>query len=267
MVTVLIVFAWCVASVAQTVSPVSSKFTGGGKGDLILKNDSLNPKVVTLEAVSFRLGDDRKVVRSRLDPHIHVKFSKTGVRIAPKDSVHIYFSVSADSYPAWCMIYATFMDANPNPGVKVAAQIGHSVYMYQKETIAKDDVNIQKVTFDPVAHKLQVVAENRGGKLARPTISFPQLHDNQIRLRLYPLFPHETTTTNIDLSTTDFLKNLALEQIVLNFDHFKISIPVTVEEGDSGKTSASAAPVNTAVPGTRSDPFPATSVSSPSQKP
>ncbi|MCL2661435.1 MAG: hypothetical protein FWD64_13085, partial [Acidobacteriaceae bacterium] len=101
MIAALLVLVWCASSVAQTISPVSSKFTGRGKGDLTLTNNSLVPVNVSLEAVNFQLGTDRKIVRSQLDPHTHVKFSKSGVRIGPKDSVHVYFDASADTYPAW----------------------------------------------------------------------------------------------------------------------------------------------------------------------
>jgi hypothetical protein len=183
---------------------------------------------VTLEAVNFEVGADRKITRSQLDPHMHVKFSQSGVRIGPKDSTHVFFDASAESYPAWFMIYATFRRAEPQPGVNLAMQLGHPVYMYQKEAIAKDEVTLQKISFDPASHKLSISVENHGDKLARPYVSFPQLHDDQYRMRLYPVFPRTTTTTSFDLTEDGVLKNVLLSSVVVEFDHFKLPGSVSV---------------------------------------
>jgi len=241
----LLVMGWSVFSAAQSVSPVSSVFTGGGKGDLTLTNLTLVPMSVTLQAVDFSVSGDKKVTPSGLSPHIHVKFSKSGVRIAPKDSVHIFFDASADSYPAWFMIYAAFQQAEHHDGLNIGTQLGHPVYMYQKENASRDEVAIQEAVFDPVTHKLKITMENRGGKLSRPSLSFPQLHDNQFRMRLLPVFPNQTTATYFDLSLVDVLKDKTPTSIVVEFPHFRLSSPVSVKQVEppviSGSASASPA--------------------------
>jgi len=201
---------------------------------------------VSVEAVNFEVGTDRKVVRAGLDPHTHVKFSRSGIRIGPKDSVHVFFDASADTYPAWFMIYATFMSANPHSGIKNALMLGHPVYMYQKESIPQGDITLKKVTFDPATHMLRVFIENHGDKLARPVMSFPQLRDNQYRLTLYPVFPRKTTTTYFDLSKLDVLKDVVPKTVVVEFDRFKLTEPVTVVSDSSEDSSVSIHPT---VPG------------------
>jgi len=198
---------------------------------------------VTLQAMDFAVSGDKQVAPSGLSPHIHVKFSKSGVRIAPKDSVHIFFDASADSYPAWFMIYAAFQQAEHRDGLNVGMQLGHPVYMYQKEGVTQGEVAIHEAVFDPVTHKLKITMENRGGKLSRPFLSFPQLHDNQFRMRLLPVFPHTTTATYFDLSLVDVLKDKIPTSILVEFPRFKLSSPVSVQPGEpavvSGSTTAS----------------------------
>jgi len=239
MTVISLALAGCISLAAQTISPVSSVFVGGGKGDLVLTNNSLDPMIVTMEVVNFQVGDGKKIVRSKLDPHTHIKLSKSGLRIAPQDKAHVFFDASADTYPAWCMIYATFRQEKRHPGFNMVMQLGHPVYMYQKESIKQGDVAIQTATYNPATHKLMVAIENNGDKLARPFLSFPQLRDSQYKLRFLPVFPHTTTSADFDLSMVDVMRNVVVDQLLVEFDHFKLSSPVKIDEAVVEKSTVS----------------------------
>ncbi len=123
---------------AQTVSPVSVEYRGGaGTGSFDVSNESLETLVVTLEPKSF--GIDRKGCGEfrKLDAAVHVSLSERSLRLPPKSRRTVLYKASAEAYPAWFSVYATFHGLPRQNGVNVALELPHTVYLLGEAKSAK----------------------------------------------------------------------------------------------------------------------------------
>ncbi|MCL2659553.1 MAG: hypothetical protein FWD64_03425 [Acidobacteriaceae bacterium] len=248
---------------AQHISPVHTTFTGGGKGDLAVSNNTMKPMIVTMSVEGFGVGEKGKPGSAALDPRIHIKFSKTSVRLNPQQTYHIFYDASADSYPAWCYLIATFSPIEPPEGraIVVKTQLAHALYMYQKEPMGSNDVTVKEVAYDPETHMMRYVIDNHSNKIGRPRITFPMLRDDANFAVSVPLFPNRVTTVeqNMPPGLLTMFRKQVPKEIAFQFEHSRIQMPLT-EKSIAPHTIPDT--VNSPAPATASSPAPASTASS-----
>jgi len=212
----------CANGRAQTISPVIVEYDQKGEGKIELTNNTLSPLVVVLQAQSFSISPDGTAVYRPLDPGIHVELSTTSVRLAPTQSYYVFYKTHADSLPAWYTIYATFAPQQRGPGLNVRIMLPHTVYLYQKGSLQKDDVHITSATYDPAKKVVVVDLENvsksygrmregtvHGGKESASVSGFPLLPGNPRRVEI-------PWTGKNDPDT-----------VALHFDRFELKVPLS----------------------------------------
>jgi hypothetical protein len=152
---------------AQTVRPVIAEFQGKARARFELVNDSLIPLSVVLEPKSFALSDDGLPSFRPLDKEIHLKLSTMSFRIPPRQTYYIFYEATADRYPAWFVIYATFAGLPQQSGLNVQVELPHTVYLLQKQPLEERDVQIRAAEFIPDSRQVTVELENSGDQFGR----------------------------------------------------------------------------------------------------
>ena len=121
--TVAIILSLCACTPqalhAQSIAPMIAEYTDHASGSFDVTNSSLYPTIVQLEPKSFSIDVDGKGQFRALDPAIHLELSATSMRLAPRQTVHIFYKASADNVPAWLCVYASFTSIQKNPGLNV----------------------------------------------------------------------------------------------------------------------------------------------------
>lgn len=152
----------------QTVQPLIMEYTGKGSGSLVVTNSSFSNVAVILEPQSFRIDPDGKGIYRPLDPAIHLQLSATSLRLGPRESQSVFYKVTADTLPAWFTIYATFAPLHPGPGVNLHVMLPHTVYLYSKRPLGREDVRVEAPVYDPVAHQVTCELVKRATPPAAP---------------------------------------------------------------------------------------------------
>jgi hypothetical protein len=184
-------------ALAQTVSPVIVEFKEKGDGKIELTNNTLTPMVVFMQPQSFSIAPDGKAMYRPLDPGIHVELSTTSVRLEPKQNFMVFYKTHADTLPVWYTIYATFSPVQRGAGLNVRFMLPHTVYLYQKDPVQKDDIRITRATWDPGRKVVVCEVTNNGknygrvrevsiqaGKDSEPSNGFPLLPGSPRRLEI-----------------------------------------------------------------------------------
>jgi hypothetical protein len=218
----LLLVASCASAYAQTVSPIIVEYKEKGEGKLELTNNTLSPLIVVLQPQSFSIDPDGTAKYRPLDSNIHVDLSTTSVRLEPKQNYYIFYKTHADSLPAWYTIYATFSSVQRGPGLNLRIMLPHTVYLYQKQSLQKDDVHIGQATYAPDKKLVVIDLENiskaygrmregsiHGSKDSEPVSGFPLLPGNPRHLEI------PWTGKNDP------------DSISLHFDRFDIKLPVS----------------------------------------
>ena len=91
--------------------------------------------IVTTEAKSFSISPTGAATFRPLDARIHLEMGTGSLRLAPKQRRTMYYRVSAAQYPAWFCIYANFLPASRNPGVRVQLEMPHTVYLLDRTKV------------------------------------------------------------------------------------------------------------------------------------
>jgi hypothetical protein len=154
-------------AIAQTVEPVISEYGVNADGKFALTNGTLTPLVVVLEPKSFSITPDGQGVFRPLDHDIHVDLSAMSARLEPGQTYYVFYKAYADRLPAWFTVYSTFSSLQHGPSMDVRIMLPHTVYLYQKKRLAKEEINIASATWEPGAKKIVCDVENRGFSLVR----------------------------------------------------------------------------------------------------
>jgi hypothetical protein len=210
-----------VCAVAQTVSPIITEYREKGEGRIQLTNDTLTPLVVLLQAQSFSIRPDGTASYRPLDPGIHVDLSTTSVRILPKQQYFVFYKAHSDSLPAWFTIYATFTGLQRGPGINLRIMLPHTVYLYQKQDLRKEDVKIGQATYDATKKLVICDVENISKVYGRMREGSIDAGRENAPIGGFPLLP--ANPRRLELPWTG--KNPP-ETMALHFDKFEIKIPV-----------------------------------------
>jgi len=153
---------------AQTIRPVLLEYTKNkAQGRFELVNDGVTPLNVVLEPKSFDITEAGEAIYRALDSRIHLRLSTMSLRIPAKQSRFVFYEATCDSLPAWFVIPCTFSGFPPQRGLEVRLELPHTVYLVQRDRLAREDVAIRTAVFDGVKHVVKVELENVGPRLGR----------------------------------------------------------------------------------------------------
>jgi len=175
---------------SQTVRPVIAEYQEKTRARFDLVNDSLVLVNVVLEAKSFSLSEDGMPIFRPLDKNIHLKLSTMSFRIPPLQTHYVFYEAFADHYPAWFVIYSTFAGMPKQSGVDVQLELPHTVYLLQKQPLAKSDVQVGTAEYVPATNQIRVELENKGDSFGR-VLQVDIAGDHQKETQPgFPLLPH-----------------------------------------------------------------------------
>jgi len=219
---VLVLAAASAAACAQTISPIIVEYNQKGEGKIELTNNTLSPLVVILQPQSFSITPDGTAVYRPLDPGIHVDLSTTSVRLEPTQSYIVFYKTHADALPAWYTIYATFSPVQRGPGLNMRIMLPHTVYLYQKQSLQKEDVRVSSATYDAVKKIVVVEVENISKSYGRMREGTVHAGKETAPVSGFPLLPGNPRRVEVPWTG----KNDP-DSIALHFDRFEIKVPVS----------------------------------------
>ncbi len=232
MLSLLVPFLGNIRAQAQTISPIIVEYHQKGSGKILLTNDTLTPLMVVLQPESFSITPDGKAIYRPLDRGIHVELSTTSLRLMPKQQFYVFYKTSADSLPAWYTIYATFSPAQASNGLTVRIMLPHTVYLLQKQPLAKDDVHAGPATYDPAKKLVVCDIENTSKAYGRMRDGSVQASHESAPIDGFPLLPGQPR--HLEIPWTG--KNTP-DSMTLHFDHFQIKLPVSAAAPATGAST------------------------------
>ena len=217
-------FAWSLLGsclLAQTVQPVISEYQLKADGKFALTNGTLTPMVVVLEPKSFSITPDGQGIFRSLDQHIHVELSAMSARLEPGQTYYIFYKAHADQLPAWFTVYSTFSSVQHHPGLDVRIMLPHTVYLYQKHPLNKEEINVPIATWQAAAKTIVCDVENHGTSLTRVQevrLSGPHASESSGGFPLLPLGRRRLELSWDEKQPPDTLQ--------LRFEHFTLKVPI-----------------------------------------
>jgi len=219
---VLVSTLWLSAALlAQTVQPVIVEYKGKADGKLALTNDTLSPMVVMLEPKSFSITPEGKGVFRPLDSNIHVELSSMSVKLQPKQTYYVFYKATADKLPAWFTVYATFSSPLHSEGLDVRIMLPHTVYLYQKQPLTENQVQVKNLLYSPESRRLTCDIENDGDALARVQSVHATGDHVTGEASGFPLLPG--ASRHIEM---DWKESTSPSLIDFRFEHFDLKRPV-----------------------------------------
>jgi len=205
---------------AQTVRPVITEYTAKvAKGSVELVNPGVIPLTVIMEPKSFTVDENGNISYRPLDKSIHVKMSATSFQIPPQQSHFVFYEASADTLPAWFVLYADIGGYHKtDQGLNIRLDLPHTVYILPKHSVAKSDIAIKPLDLSPDKTKLRFEVTNSGPLFGRVLAS--QLSGkNDAQGSGFPVFPNSKRIIEVPckgdqtkVSLRLRLKNFTIEQ-------------------------------------------------------
>ena len=220
----LLRFAWLLIGssvLAQTVQPVISEYQVKADGKFALTNGTLTPMVVVLEPKSFSITSDGQGVFRPLDRDIHVDLSAMSARLEPGQTYYVFYKAHADQLPAWFTVYSTFSSVQHHPGLDVRIMLPHTVYLYQKHPLNKEEINIPAATWHAAAKTIVCDVENHGNSLVRVEevrVSGPHASESSAGFPLLPLGRRHLELSWDEKQPPDTLQ--------FRFEHFALKVAI-----------------------------------------
>ena len=122
---------------------------------------------VVLEPKSSTIDIDGNGHYRPLDSQIHLELSSNSVRLLPRQSATIFYKVTSPDTPAWLCIYAQFMPLHPGPGLNVQVLLPHTIYLYGRRPLTREDIQVTRAPFEIDTHRLEVEITNKGSAAGR----------------------------------------------------------------------------------------------------
>ena len=123
--------------------------------------------------------------------HIHLKLSVTSLRIPAKQTRLVFYEATADTAPAWFVLYANFSgfpQRNFNEPER-SLELPHLVYILPKARWAATDVHVVSSRLQRDDKKMIVELENRGAQFGRLTGLEIRGTGRSLQIPGFPLFP------------------------------------------------------------------------------
>lgn len=207
---------------AQTVSPVIVEYKERADGKFALTNNTAGPLVVVIEPKSFSITRDGAGQFRPLDSNIHLELSAMSVKLAPQQTYYVFYKASAATYPAWFTIYASFAAPRRAGMLDIHLMLPHTVYLYQKEPLQQDQVQVQNVAYDPATHKIVCDLKNEGQNLGRvQDMHAIGAHSSASDGVGFPLLPGSPRHVEMTWNEPSPPHELSIE-----FEHFTLKRPI-----------------------------------------
>jgi hypothetical protein len=210
---------------AQTVQPVIVEYRGKADGKLALTNDTDAPMAVVLEAKSFSISPEGKGIFRPLDKSIHLALSSMSVKLQPKQMYYVFYSATVERLPAWFTVYATFSKLTHSPGLDVRVMLPHTVYLYQKQSLAEANVEVKDAEYSARSGKVTLTLENTGDALARVQDVKVTGNHGEAESAGFPFLPGALRRVEVDWD-----HDAPPQQIALRFDHFTVKRPLIAKD-------------------------------------
>jgi hypothetical protein len=217
-------FAWSLlgcCALSQTVQPVISEYQVKADGKFALTNGTLTPMVVVLEPKSFSITPDGQGLFRPLDKDIHVELSAMSARLEPGQTYYVFYKAHAEQLPAWFTVYSTFSSVQHHSGLDVRIMLPHTVYLYQKHPLNKEEINIPPATYNAAAKTIVCDVENHGTSLVRVEevrISGPHASESSAGFPLLPLGRRHLELSWDEKQPPDVLQ--------FRFEHFTLKVAI-----------------------------------------
>lgn len=212
-------------SEAQSIDPVIVEYNGAASGRIKLTNTSLVPMAVVLEPKSFSIGLDGRAVFRALDPTLHVDLSTMSLQLGPQQSYYIFYKAHADKLPAWLTVNAVFTSIRKEDGVKLRIMLPHTVYIYQKKPIVKDEIQVHRATYLKARDVVVCDLSNVSQSLVRVQEVTALGGKSSMQANGFPLLPGSPRHLEIP-----WKQAIPPTTLVLRFPHFVLKEPLAVEE-------------------------------------
>ncbi len=210
---------------AQTISPVIVEYGAKAEGKFQLTNDGLTPVAVVLEPKSFSVDLAGNGVYRPLDPTIHLDLSTMSFRLEPLQSYVVFYKAHADTLPAWFTVWATFSPIQRTEGVRVRIMLPHTVYLYQKKTVAKDEIHIQHAVYLTQSDTVVCDLDNVSSSLVRVQEVNVIGDKSSVPAHGFPLLP--SSPRHLEIA---WKQSSPPSYINLRFPNFDVKEPLTIED-------------------------------------
>jgi len=208
------------ASPAQTVLPIISEYTGQADGSFQVRNETLAPFAVVLEARSFGVTLEGVPVYRSLDADVAVTLSAKSFRVPPHRAYTVFYKARSQKLPAWFTIYSDIQAKPTSPGVQVVIRLPHTVYLLTKDELRRSDVVISQGIFNPVTRQVTFTIENKSESFGRvQTVELRSLAGRQ-SYGGFPCFPRQKR-----LVVLDWKNPIPPNSVEIAFPKFKFEVP------------------------------------------
>ncbi len=205
------------AAKAQSVEPLIAEYTDHASGSFEVTNSSAFPSVVLFEAHSFTISVDGTGEFLPLDAAIHLELSSTSLRLDAHQTAHVFYKVSADHVPAWLCIYASFSSLKQHVGLNVHMLLPHTIYLYQKQPLSKEVMEISHLHYNATAHQITAEVSNQSDLAGRAQLVEVMGPHGYASQGGFPVLPHEKR-----ILTLDWTASQAPKEIAIQFAHFAL---------------------------------------------
>jgi hypothetical protein len=221
---ILAFFSFAGRAAGQTIQPVRAEYRGQANGRFELTNNSFLPLNVVLEPKSFTVAEDGQISYRPLDSDIHVKFSVTSFRIPPKQSFSVAYQATANTLPAWFVVYAgmTGLPERTSTGMNIQILLPHTVYMLPKKDASKAELKIVSASFDKTSHVVSLDLASDSDLFARVLVTQVQSGKKKMEAPGFPIYPHKHRRLDVD-----WKEDIVPDAAVFVLKDFKIEVPIT----------------------------------------
>jgi len=176
---------------AQTIRPIVSEYQNKAQGKFEVVNESDRPLNVVIEPRGFTVDEGGEMRDEPLRAGIHLKLSVTSLRIPPKQTRLVFYEATADTAPAWFVLYANFsgFPRRNFTGLNVQLELPHLVYLLPKTRWTASDVQVVSTRLQRDENKMIVELENQGAQFGRLTGLEIQAARRSLQVPGFPLFP------------------------------------------------------------------------------
>jgi hypothetical protein len=194
--------AMAIPALSQTILPPIAEYRVKGGGMVELRNDGDVPLAVIVEVKGFTVDEDGRMAYVELDPAVRVALGASSFVIPPRQSHMVFYKVQGPTPPYWFAILATFTKAVPLKNeMRVNIILPHIVYVYQKQALKKQDVQLA-LAAGAQAGQYRLEVRNLSPKASRVETIECKGFEKPVELGGMPLFPAKPRFLDLDTGAT-----------------------------------------------------------------
>jgi len=192
------VVAMAIPALPQTILPPIAEYRGKASGMVELRNDGDIPLAVIVEVKGFRVDEIGRMAYVDLNPSVRVELGANSFVIPPRQSHMVFYKANGPTLPYWFAILATFTKAEPVKNeMRVNVILPHVVYVYQKQALKKQDVQLA-LAAGPQAGQYRLEVRNLSSKASRVETIECKGFEKPVELGGMPVFPAKPRFLDLD---------------------------------------------------------------------